>query len=138
MTERMFRLKGLLFVDALFANGFNATRAAEAAGYTGNNLTVRGARLLNDPDIAAEIAQRFAKLEAEDPRFNSSAILNEIATVAYMPAAKDTLGSKVRALELLGKWRALFTENVHLTINPVEQFLLRRHAARANGDPSQS
>lgn len=48
------------FVDFYLANGFNATKAAEAAGYA--NARRAGSRLRTNEDIRAEIAARTASL----------------------------------------------------------------------------
>jgi hypothetical protein len=48
------------FVDYYLANGFNATKAAEAAGYA--NSRRAGSRLKTNEDIRAEIAARTASL----------------------------------------------------------------------------
>lgn len=112
--ERLSELRRRLFVDALFANGFRITDAMKYAGFRGKNLTYKGSALARRPDVQADIKARFAKLEQEDPRFASQAILHEIAETAYMKPHKDTLAQKVRALELLGKWRKLFVERTSI------------------------
>jgi len=48
------------FVNHYLANGFNATKAAEAAGYAAPRQA--GSRLLSSVDIQAEIAARTASL----------------------------------------------------------------------------
>lgn len=112
--ESLTALRRRLFVDALFANGFRTADAMKAAGFRGKNLAHKGRELARRPDVLADIRERFRKLEEEDPRFASQAILHEIAETAYMHATKETLPSKVRALELLGKWRKLFVERTSI------------------------
>lgn len=55
------------FVNAYLSNGFNATRAAKAAGYKGSNksLAVIGSDNLRKPNIAAEIKEHMAALAME-------------------------------------------------------------------------
>jgi phage terminase small subunit len=45
------------FVNAYFKNNFNATKAAEKAGYA--NPTDSGYQTKNNPEVAAEIERRF-------------------------------------------------------------------------------
>jgi len=49
------------FIDEWFANGFNGRRAAQAAGYAGDDRTLRNAasRLLTNANVRAEIERRW-------------------------------------------------------------------------------
>jgi phage terminase small subunit len=97
--------KQRLFVEAYLANP-NATEAARRAGYAGsdNVLAVTGNQLLRNPKIQELVEERVteAGLTADE-------ILNELAEIA---TGDYTLyrGDKVKSLELLGKYRKLFTD----------------------------
>jgi len=114
-----------LFVDALFANGFRGADAARAAGYKGKNVKITAYKLRQHPVVKAAIEARFAELE-EDPRFRSQAILHETAQVAYMKPSESTMASKVRALELLGKYRELWTDKLKHGVGGSLEEMLRQ------------
>lgn len=58
------------FVDAYFACGFNATRAAIRAGYSEKTAAQQGYQLLQIPSVRAAIDERFERLatDAEEMR----------------------------------------------------------------------
>lgn len=55
-------LKQQLFVDKYIELGFNATRAAKAAGYSARSARSIGSENLTKPDIKAAIEQRLGEL----------------------------------------------------------------------------
>lgn len=96
------------FVAAYLRNP-NATDAARQAGYA--KPEQEGHRLLKNAEIASRVAARVAQvaMSADD-------VLAELAAVGRLPNAQvlahKELSSKVRALELIGKYHRLFTEKV--------------------------
>lgn len=65
---RRLTSKQLLFIDAYIANGGNGTRAAEAAGYQGNEAVWAQIAYenLRKPEIQAEIDKRLKKFMTSD------------------------------------------------------------------------
>lgn len=58
--------KKKLFADKYLANGFNATQAAQFAGYKGKNykvLTNMGCKLKKDPEVKAYIRERMESID---------------------------------------------------------------------------
>lgn len=128
MTDSTLTTKQELFVAAyLGAAHGNATEAARMAGY--KTPRQEGARLLTNAVISARVSQHIAALN-----ISADAVLQELASVAFAPwhdfvevvaRAKDgevtkvrsDIGSKVKALELLGKYHALFVEKQQIDIN---------------------
>ena len=117
-------LKQELFVEAYIgpANG-NATKAAKIAGYKGNDhtLEVIGAENLRKPEIASRVRARV-----EQAAMSADEVLAELSAIAradwreFLQIRHNSKGEvvdaalllrdKIRALELLGKYHALFTE----------------------------
>ena len=60
MSREGLTTKQRLFVESYLSNGFNATEAARAAGYKGNDVTLAavGYENLRKPQIAAVISER--------------------------------------------------------------------------------
>lgn len=121
-----------LFVAAYLgeAKG-NATEAARIAGYA--KPAEQGYENLRKPHISARVRQELEKFNV-----SADAVLQELARVAFaewhdfvevVGRAKDgevtkvrsDIGSKVKALELLGKYHQLFTEKQEVNVN------VRRH-----------
>lgn len=119
-------LKQEAFIAAyLGAAHGNATEAARMAGYSKPRQS--GSENLSNPVISARVAAKVESLG-----FSADAVLQELASVAFAPwidfvevvgRAKDgevtkvrsDIGSKVKALELLGKYHQLFVERVDIT-----------------------
>lgn len=77
-----------LFIEAIIANGGNATDAAIQAGYSpGASARVQGSRLLTDPNIAAQVAARRASL-IQTMELTTERTLREIARLAYVDPRK--------------------------------------------------
>lgn len=121
-----------LFVAAYLgeARG-NATEAARIAGYA--RPMQEGHRLLRNAEISACVKQ-----QVEEFSVTAEQVLQELASVAFAPwhdfvevvgraksgevtKVRSDIGSKVKALELLGKYHQLFTEKQDVNIT------VRRH-----------
>ena len=76
------------FVDFYLANGFNATKAAEAAGYA--NARRAGSRLRTNEDIRAEIAARTAsRAMAADEALQRLAALARVSLADFYDVDDD-------------------------------------------------
>lgn len=116
------------FVDAYVGEArFNASEAARIAGYSEKTAGQKGHELKNIESIRARIDEVL-----ETNTLRSNEILRELTDVAMRGlhefieitrydkdgnpvAAKMDASAKMKALELLGKHRSLFTDNVALT-----------------------
>lgn len=56
------KTKPRAFVEAYLANGFNATKAAKAAGYSEKTAYSQGGRLLKNVEIKQEIEKRLGEM----------------------------------------------------------------------------
>jgi len=98
------------FIAAYLGNAHgNAAGAARSAGY--KQPHVQGSRLLANVSIRAQIdAELKARALSE---YEVLAELSELARVEWHVLARAReLGSKVKALELLGKYHKLWTDKV--------------------------
>lgn len=98
------------FCRHLIANGFNATLAAKLAKYKGddNTLAATGSRLLRIDKVQAEISRLLADNE-ELSTVEVEEIVAELRKLAFATAKLNNT-DKLRALELLGRYKAMFTD----------------------------
>ncbi len=119
---------------------FNATQAAIAAGYSPENARKQGWRLTTNAHVRAHID---AILDAET--MQSSDVLRELTTVAAAPTShfmqvlqaeytdehgrkhpaiiRQDYSAKIKALELLGKARGLFREQVDINVKETKTII---------------
>lgn len=93
----------------------NATKAAKAAGYSKKTSYSIGQRLLKNVEIRKMLKDSAEKTSAKLD-ISAERILGRIAEMAF-----DTDWIKksdiLRACELLGKHKSLFTENINMNAN---------------------
>lgn len=126
------------FCRHLVANGFNATLAAKLAKYKGNHATLAatGSRLLRIDKVQAEINRLLADIE-ELSTVEVEEIVQELRKLAFNRAVLLSNTDKLRALELLGRYKAMFTDKYQDTsrtdqqrqLTELEQAEARRLAA---------
>ena len=106
--------KQLAFVDEYLISR-NAIEAYSKAGYKSKTLratTVCANRLLQNVDIQAKIDTRTEK-QFKATNITVESILMRLDAMADKTIAKDT--DRIKALELLGKYRKLFTEKTEVS-----------------------
>ena len=110
--------KQRLFVEAYLANP-NATEAARRAGYSEKTAYSQGQRLLKNVEI-----RRLVESRIEEAGMTADEVLRELSDIGRAPwneffeykISEDDkfvqmrLTDKLKALELLGKYRKLFTD----------------------------
>ena len=119
------------FILAYMANGHNATRAAQTAGYSPANADVVGWQLVHTTRGVAEEIARVTEIAAKKNIINATYILGSLKEIADACKVKrseelpdgtvvekggvvDSAGAN-RALELLGKNLKLFVDSVDIT-----------------------
>lgn len=135
MAESKLTTKQEAFVAAyLGAAHGNATEAARMAGY--KTPMQEGSRLLRNAVISARVQEQVKRAAA-----SADDVLAELADIALAPwtefvevlsrdktgkpqKVKMDLTNKVKALELLGKYHALFVEKQQVDINIREHRVL--------------
>jgi len=93
-----------------YPKDWNATQAAIRAGYSPKTAYSQGQRLLKNVEVQAEIALLTAVI-AEKIEIEVEQIVAELCKIAFAPAEARVLNSdKIRALELLGRHKKMFTD----------------------------
>ena len=112
-NELKLTSKQQLFVEYFVgeASG-NASLAAKLAGYAGSNETLRavGAENLAKPHIA-----QLCKQRVEDTAMSANDVLKHITVIAI--STNESARDRLTALQLLGKYHQLFTDNLNLKSN---------------------
>ncbi len=70
------------FIDEYFTNGFNATKAATAAGYSQKTANEQGARLLANVSIQEEVRKRCQSISDEYPLLRKR-IIDKLTKAAF-------------------------------------------------------
>jgi phage terminase small subunit len=104
MAEKKLTGKQAAFVEAYIQCNGNATAAAKAAGYKGNNATLRqvGSENLTKPDILRAIKKRW-----EDREVTTDRVIGQLDAIA---TGSEDEKNRLRALEIIGKQR--FTQKI--------------------------
>ena len=98
------------FIEELPVNGWNGTKAAIAAGYSEKSAGVMAHRLLNNPKITKELEKRMADI-AEKTDVEIAEIVAALRLFAF-GGKKATNTEALRALELLGKYKGMYTDRL--------------------------
>lgn len=120
MAERRLSMKQKRFIEAYLGEdkaNFNATKAAEMAGYKGNGVTLAsvGYENLRNPQIKKEI----------DIHLQASAMSSNETMMRIGDIGRNDLNkSQMKALELLAKHHGLLDEKIHIRVeNELENLL---------------
>lgn len=89
-----------------YQKDFNATQAAERAGYSKNTAYQIGHNLLKDVDVAREIETK-SKEAAEDAQVTVDWIVKQLK-VLHATAKNENV--KLGAIEFLGKWQGMLKD----------------------------
>ena len=103
-----------------FTNGFNWPQAMITAGYSENYATHRGYQLLKKDSIKSIIQAREQRnLIKADVTIDE--VVQGLRSIAFDGAAeKVNTGDRIRSLELLGKYKAMFVDK-HVVSNDTGQ-----------------
>lgn len=104
-------LKQRRFV-AEYLKDLNATQAAIRAGYSPKTAHVQGCQLLKHPKVAEAVGSVGQKVDAEAV-ITAEWVLKGIKAIGDKAGAKDA--DKLKAFELGGKYKKLFTEKQEVT-----------------------
>lgn len=92
----------------------NATRAAKAAGYSKKTAYAMGAENLKKPQIKRAIDIELNK-QLDKAEITSERILNRLAEFAFKKSPFRKESDAIKACELLGKNKKLFTDVIEAT-----------------------
>jgi phage terminase small subunit len=115
MTEK----KSIFCIEYL--KDFNATQAAIRTGYSEKTAYSQGQRLLKDVEIKKHIDKELNNIISEGKKYLEHRIKEELEKMAFDPMLDEnsrlTHRDKIKSLELLGKYAAMFTDKVEHTVN---------------------
>jgi phage terminase small subunit len=116
------------FVDELFKNGFNQSQAAISAGYSAKTARSQSVRLINDVNISEHIKLRREEL-SRDYIPTMESVLRDLKEAKLMAKEKEDTKSLLKAIELEGKYLALWTEKhqvqAEVKTETIEDYLKR-------------
>jgi len=102
-----------------FTNGFNWPQAMITAGYSENYATHRGYQLLKKDSIKSIIQAREQRnLIKADVTIDE--VVQGLRSIAFDDRANVNTGDRIRSLELLGKYKAMFVDK-HVLSNDTGQ-----------------
>jgi phage terminase small subunit len=108
MSELTVKQKA--FIEALPVNQWNGTKAAIEAGYSPKSAGVMAHRLLKNPKIAEELEKRMGEI-AEKTDVEIAEIVVALRKFAF-GGKKATNTEQLKALELLGKFKGMYTDRL--------------------------
>jgi len=133
--------KGSALTDkqALFCREYlkdmNASAAYRRAGYESENPDVQAAKLMQHPLVRHEIGRlRGEVFDAVEVEVQD--VVRELAAIGFMPVEAITaaagpsgkgplsMSDKVRALELLGRHKAMFVDKLEANVNNQKVLIL--------------
>lgn len=87
----------------------NATQAARIAGYKGNDITLAavGHENLRKPRVAEAVKERT---QMALDSLGADEMLRQVSRIALGEEPKARIADRLRALELMGKYHALWTD----------------------------
>jgi phage terminase small subunit len=101
-----------------YVKDWNATQAATRAGYSAKTAYSQGQRLLKDAEVRAELSKLTADI-ADQNDVEVREIIAGLRSIAFAPEdARVNNSDRIRALELLGKYKAIFTERREHSVRP--------------------
>ncbi len=93
---------------------FNATQAAIRAKYKESTAKQIGSENLSKPDIKKRISELINDFLGTEKDTLRMRVIKELSDIAFGEYGKLT--DRIKALELLGKYGALWTENYNINI----------------------
>lgn len=114
LNEALEQAKGLrgkqkTFIEHYLIN-FNATESAKLAGYSERSAEVQGHKLVNNPTIKAIIDAEL-EIRRQANKATAEKVIEELSELAFNDREINKK-DKLKALELLGRHFAVFTEKV--------------------------
>lgn len=114
LQARMGKVKGLTHKQKTFIEHYlihlNAKEAARQAGYSERSCEQQGSKLMANPAIRAIVDEEL-RYRREANRATAEKVIDELSDLAFHD---PDIGKrdKLKALELLGKHFAIFTERI--------------------------
>jgi len=104
--------KQKLFAQEYVKSGFDLRASAINAGYSAKSAGSLASRLVRKPQVKAEIDRLMVQVE-ERCTVTAAEIVSTLRKIAFAPwSERINATDRLRALELLGRYLAMFTDNV--------------------------
>lgn len=126
MKTRSMTAKQSAFAEEYMID-LNATQAAVRAGYSAKTAGWIGPQLLGKTHIKVAVADAQAK-RAVRTQITAAQIVIDLMRLAKTAEAAGKYGDAIRALELLGKHLAMFTDRVEMPDGPSSISIFYRRA----------
>jgi phage terminase small subunit len=94
----------------------DAAKAAVLAGYSERGAAVQGHRILQRPEVKAELDRRTVKL-SEESEITAKLVLGRLDRIAQDAEGKGEYAAAIKANELLGKHLRLFADRLEQNIS---------------------
>lgn len=138
-SQKTAKLTGLppkkeTFVHAYVTDAESATEAARRAGYQRPGR--QSQRLLNDPDVRAEIEgyREEARQQVQD---DATQVLRDLYKVSQTAMRKEDTQAALKAIELRGKYHGIWQKQNGGGLGDAEDILQRYKAARERAHKAQ-
>ena len=128
LTDKQKRFVAEYLVD------MNATQAATRAGYSSRTANEQGARLLANVSVKEALEKERRKRERRT-EITADRVLQELADIGFDKELERTT-DRLKALELVGKHLAMFTDKVEMkaTITESDVSLIEKVHKRLERD----
>lgn len=113
-ADRELSMKQKLFVEAYFANDYNATEAARAAGYSGDNHNRIGSELLAKPHVKAAIDAR-AQEKLKEISLSEEYVIRKLVRTIEKAEQDNNLTAVLRGIELAAKNLGMLRDRTEIT-----------------------
>lgn len=107
-------MKQRLFVEAYFANNYNATEAAKEAGYNGNNLNRIGHELLQKPHVKAAV-EELAQKRIKEISLTEEYVIRKLVRTIEKAEQDNNLSAVLRGIELAAKNLGMLRERTEIS-----------------------
>lgn len=112
--DKTLTMKQQLFVEAYFANDYNATEAARVAGYSGDNHNKIGHELLMKPHIKAAIDKR-AQEKLKEISLTEEYVIRKLVRTIEKAEQDNNLAAVLRGIELAAKNLGMLRDRTEIT-----------------------
>ena len=108
-TQKILKESKHRFVDAYIENGGNGRQAAIRAGYSARNGGGTAYRLLQEPEVKAELERRRSNLAAGS-NYNADMWMNDVQADIDLARRTKNMSAVMRGHELVGRVIKVFED----------------------------
>lgn len=124
-----------LFCQEYLKNGFNGTQAAIKAGYSEETAKQMASENLTKPVVLNRIDELRNDIYS---KIDEKWIVENINSIFEMAKESNKLADAIKSLELLGKWKAMFTDKQITQNETFEDVILKMANKVKNGAENEA